>query len=881
MQGGKIRPTVVSQYRQMNQGFPLSQFYPDLLKVLQAGEGSPRLVNLHIDSRALVHSPAETMFIALKTATGDGHRYLAQVYAKGVRMFLVEEAALAQAEELPADAWLLSPQCGSTLDGLQALARWRRTQHDGHVVGITGSNGKTHVKDWLYQLTAEYLGADNAYRSPGSYNSQIGVALSVWAIPEETQYAFIEAGISQPGEMENLEAMIQPTSGIFTMLGDAHLAAFRDKQHLADEKAILFKGCDFVVCPADDPIIGQALAPYPIRKIDWGFLSATDAYIQVSKTEHGWRGKIPTATSKYHPTDGVNVEDGDVYSFQPKGICVFDMLEIVQPVGNMLSVAGWLSQQDWFHWGYPGLLLLTDGGPRVEDRLQILQGPNNTTIIRDVASSDLTSLRLALDTLSTQHQHDKRTVILSDILGSGIGEGERYAQAAQLLRAAGVSRVIGVGPQMTQHLGQFGGDAIAYISTEALLDVLPSVAFGDETVLVKGSSAFKLGRVADELVAATHSTLLHIDLNAVGENLTVFRSLLRPGTKIMAMVKALSYGAGQVEIANELVHRGVDFLAVAYTDEAIALRKQGIFAPTLVMSPQPAEFRKLVRGNLSVSIHSLEGLRHFAQIARSEYNRELNVHLKLDTGMHRLGLNEDQLAEALEYFYDEGRRPFNIEGVYSHLSGSEDPSMDEFTQVQISQFNRMAHQVAVAEAEYYRRFAQPEIEPILRHLLNTSGIARHPIAQYEMVRVGIGLYGLETSGTLNEKLSPALSMTSKILSIREVPSGESVGYGTSGKLDKRRRIATIGAGYADGLDRRLGNGGWKVMVNGQLAPTIGNICMDMSMIDVSGIDCQEGDVVEIFGKRCTLTDMAKAIGTIPYELMARIPSRVRRVYLRG
>ncbi|MDF1575299.1 MAG: bifunctional UDP-N-acetylmuramoyl-tripeptide:D-alanyl-D-alanine ligase/alanine racemase [Bacteroidales bacterium] len=797
------------------------------------GRGDLPVKRLSIDSRVLTRS-GETLFVAIKGEQHDGHNYIAELYSFGIRSFLV--SMLPDCQAFP-DAGFCYVK--DTLLGLQGIANASRLQFDGEVLAITGSNGKTIVKEWLHQCLGERI---RIHRSPKSYNSQVGVPLSVWGVDARHELALIEAGISRPGEMEKLQQIIQPDTGIFTNLGTAHQENFNSLEEKLKEKLKLFQGCKKVICRSDVTIASRSLLSYmeelETEIVDWS-LGGEARYI------YTLTGQTPAQTRVH-----LKHEDEET--------------DFILPFADDASVENALHVLSY---------CLERGLPReymrarmailepVSMRLEILQGTGGSMLINDTYNSDTGGVAAALDLMGQQDTNQGRIVILSDLLQSGMEDKVLYSEIASLLRSKELDQFIGIGPALTGQRALFPATSLFYPDTEEFLAQMDRARFNGRTVLIKGSRSYAFERITRELQLKTHQTRLETDLNAMVHNLNHFRSLLSRGVQTMVMVKALTYGSGNIEIARLLQYHQVDYLAVAFIDEGVELRKAGIHLPIMVLNPDPSGFGYMLDYHLEPEIYNLRGVQALHKILHNRGIIGFPVHVKLDTGMHRLGFGEEDLGQLLPWLQEP---EIEVSTVFSHLAASGDPDHDRFTEEQINRFNRMSSLLLKETGGSFRR-----------HILNSSGIERFPDAQYDMVRLGIGLHGIgQDSG-----LKAVSSFKTTISQLRSVQAGETVGYSRSGLLKMPGLIATIPVGYADGFHRSLGNGAGSVYVNGHLAPTIGDICMDMAMIDVTGLDVSEGDTVEMFGKHQSVTLLAKQAGTIPYEILSSVPERVKRVYL--
>ncbi|MFT3826915.1 MAG: bifunctional UDP-N-acetylmuramoyl-tripeptide:D-alanyl-D-alanine ligase/alanine racemase [Chitinophagaceae bacterium] len=799
--------------------------------------------HLLTDSRRLVF-PVTTLFFALKGSRRNGHVYLETMYNKGVRNFVVSEPP---AIPLPdANIILVS----NTLQALQQVAAWHRRQFSIPVIGITGSNGKTIVKEWLNQLLEERY---NIIRSPRSYNSQIGVPLSVWPMNETHELAIFEAGISQTGEMDQLQKIIQPTIGIFTNIGEAHSEGFLNVRQKVNEKLRLFLQVKLLIYCKDAPDVNEGVAQLRqtvnrenLELFNWSML--TDATLQIL-TIYKEDGKTQITATYKEETISITIPFTDDASVENAINCWCLLLHLKIPA-ETIRVKMWQL------------------GP-VAMRLEMKEGINNCSIINDSYSADLSSFTIALDFLAQQHQHSKRTVILSDILQSARSEKELYTEVARMLVQKQVNRLIGIGDRIAHHRTIFETAGIAelafYPSVDALKNDFLHLHFRDETILLKGARVFELEQVDRLLEQKVHQTVLEIDLTAMVHNLKQYQALLQPATKLMAMVKAFSYGSGSYEIANVLQFHKVDYLAVAYADEGVELRKGGINLPVMVMNPEPSTFDIIVQYNLEPDLYSPELMASFESFLKKQGINRYPVHIELETGMNRLGFSEQQLPGLLQSV----QNPlFTVQSVFSHLAASDEAQHDDFSHQQFETFLRMVKQLQ-AVISY----------PFIRHITNTAGIMRFPEWQLDMTRLGIGLYGIDSTNKHTMDLREVSTLKSTIAQVKNIKAGETVSYGRRGVASRDSRIATVRIGYADGYPRRLGNGTGKMWVNGTLAPVIGTICMDMTMIDITDIPhIKEGDEVVVFGKELPVEQVAHWAETIPYEMLTSVSHRVKRIY---
>jgi Alr-MurF fusion protein len=794
---------------------------------------------LATDSRT-VYMSQQLMFVAINGERHDGHRFVTELYQKrNVRLFLVSEW-FSEWSDLNEAAFLI---VDDTLKALQTLASANRMKFSSPVLAITGSNGKTVIKEWLFQLMEDR----RIIRSPKSYNSQIGVPLSLWLLEPEADLAIIEAGISLPGEMQHLQQMIQPTEGIFTNIGTAHQENFKDLQQKVREKLQLFRECDRLFYCSDHTLIDNEIKAMPADAkpkslFCWGHSDNADLQVKeiirqkaVSEIKTSYKGNSFSFSIPF--IDEASVENA-------LHACLY-MLVSGYNTDVIASRMKTLSP--------------------VAMRLEMKKGVQNCSLINDSYNSDLHSLEIALDLLAGQQQHEKKTLILSDILQTGRYEKELYAEVAEMVKSRGVNKIIGIGQSLMHQAALFGPDIRTFADTAAFLEALPGMDFRNEAILLKGARPFGFERILAQLELRTHRTVLEINLNAMVHNLNFYRSKLKPDTKIMIMVKAFSYGSGSYEIARMLEYQKVDYLAVAIADEGVTLRQAGITTPIAVMNPEEGSHELMIEHRLEPEIYSYRTLNAFSKALAQSKTTDYPIHLKLDTGMHRLGFMEDQLDELIPHLKS---NPYvRVQSVFSHLATADDPDQAGFVHEQIDCYRRMSKKII--EGIGY---------PVIRHLLNSPGIERFAEAQMEMVRLGIGLYGVSCYN--QDKLQNISTLKSTISQIKTVPAGETVGYGRKGKTNGHDKvIGVIPIGYADGLNRRFGNGGTSFVVNGKEAPTIGNICMDLCMIDLTGIEnVHEGDEVQIFGPQMPAAKLADSIGTIPYEIFTSVSPRVKRVY---
>lgn len=789
------------------------------------------------DSRSLCF-PEETLFFALKTKRNDGHKYIADLYERGVRNFVV--GTLTTEPESYPDANFLV--VGSPLKALQRLASRHREQFQVPVVGITGSNGKTIVKEWLYQiLSPERI----ITRSPRSYNSQIGVPLSVWMMNEHTELGIFEAGISEMGEMEALKPIIQPTIGVLTNIGGAHQENFTSLQDKCMEKLQLFKDCDVIVYNGDNELISSCVSKslFTAREIAWS-------------TKDNERPLFIESIQK--DNTGTTIKYRYLGFFKEYRIPFIDDASIENSL-HCLAVALYLmvSPEDIAE----RMLHLEP----IAMRLEVKEGKNGCILINDSYNSDFASLDIALDFMArrTEDKERKRTLILSDILETGQSGKLLYRQVAELVHSRGVNRIIGVGEEISASASRFEIEKNFFRSTSELIESGILSTLKNEVVLIKGARMFHFDQITDLLELKVHETILEINLNALTDNLNFYRNKLKPETKMVCMVKASAYGAGSFEIAKTLEDHRIDYLAVAVADEGADLRKAGIGSSIIIMNPEVTAFKTMFDYRLEPEVYSFHLLEELIKAAEREGATNCPIHIKIDTGMHRLGFDPADMPRLIERL----KRQSAVipRSVFSHLVGSDAERFDAFTRHQIETFEQAASEL---QAGFSHK--------ILRHICNTAGIQRYPGAQFDMVRLGIGLYGIDPF--TNQMLHNVTTLKTTILQIHDVPADETVGYSRKGVLNRNSRIAALPIGYADGLNRHLGNGKGYCLVNGQKAPYVGNICMDVCMIDVTDIDCKEGDKAIIFGDELPVTVLSDILDTIPYEILTSVSERVKRVY---
>lgn len=803
------------------------------------------------DSRKLLF-PSSSLFFALNGSRRQGFHFIEELYQKGVRSFVIDQKMPAEklAQYADADFLLVS----DTLQALQLLAAFHRKQFLLPVIGITGSNGKTIVKEWLYQLLSDkYV----IVRSPKSYNSQIGVPLSVWQLNETHNLAIFEAGISHPNEMHQLEKMIAPSIGVLTNIGDAHSEGFLNIRQKINEKLKLFLHSDVLVFNADNPDVNNAVNTFA------GNVRNEGNFQLFSWSRHGKATLQITSVIKegsYTVISAIDHRDTAMEHVVKITIPFTDEASIENAI-NCWCVLLYLKMDDAF------IAAKMPQLRSVEMRLELKKGINNCSVINDSYSADINSLTIALDFLVQQQQHPNRTLVLSDILQSGKSGGELYATVANILEQKKISRFIGVGPEVSKQKAAFAniGDTSFFSSTAELKQAFHTLHFHNETILLKGARIFEFEQISHLLEEKVHQTVMEINLNAITHNLKQYQQVLHPGVKVMAMVKAFSYGSGSFEIANLLQFHKVDYLAVAYTDEGVELRKAGITLPIMIMNAEDVTYDLMVQYNLEPELFSFSILNGFQQYLQQSGISDYPVHIKLDTGMHRLGFEAkdvERLAELLK-----SSTTFKVQSVFSHLAASDSAALDDFTQIQADIFLKSC--TALQEATGYT---------FLRHIGNTAAIHRHKNLQLDMVRLGIGLYGVDSSPTMQQRLRNVTTLKTTISQIKKVKAGETVGYSRTGTVKKDAVIATVRIGYADGYPRALSNGKGKMWVNGKLVPVIGSVCMDMTMLNITGVTVAEGDDVIVFGEPLSVHEVAGWGKTIPYEILTGISQRVKRVY---
>ena len=801
------------------------------------GSASANVNWILTDSRSLCF-PEETLFFALKSQRNDGHKYVQELYKRGVRNFVVSR--------LPQD--MVADDCNffvvdDTLHALQMLAASHRSQFNIPVVGITGSNGKTVVKEWLNQLLSP---VKVVTRSPRSYNSQIGVPMSVWLLNEKTEVALFEAGISKINEMEALYKVIKPTIGVLTNIGTAHQENFYSLEEKCMEKLRLFTSSDVIVYNGDDSLISSCVAKSMLsaREIAWS-TTDSDKPLFISSIEK--KENETHISYRYIGTDGnftiPFIDDASIENaLNCLGVCLYMMIPQDVIVEQMKSLEP------------------------VAMRLEVKDGNHGCTLINDSYNSDINSLDIALDFMRRRADVSgrKHTLILSDMLQTGLNAKNLYRKVAQLVNGRGVDKIIGVGNEISSAADRFEMEKYFFHTTADLLESDVFKKLHDEVILVKGSRDYRFEEIIECLEKQVHETILEINLGAVVENLNYYRSFMKPETKMVCMVKASAYGAGSVEVAKTLQDHNVDFLAVAVADEGATLRKAGITSNIMIMNPEMTAFKKMFDYGLEPEVYNFKLLDALIKAAEKEGITNMPIHIKLDTGMHRLGFNpETDVPELINRL--KNQNALMPRSIFSHFVGSDDDSFDDFSEYQFNLFDKASKQIQAAFPH-----------KILRHICNSAGIEHFPERHLDMVRLGLGLYGINSRN--NKTIHNVSTLKTTLLQIRDVPAGDTVGYSRKGKITRPSRIAAIPIGYADGLNRHLGNGNAYCLVNGQKAYYVGNICMDVFMIDVTDIPCKEGDKAIIFGDELPVTVLSDILGTIPYEVLTGISTRVKKVY---
>lgn len=806
------------------------------LDLASTDQGDTMVSVLLTDSR-MVTLPNETLFFAIRGANNNGHDYITSLYQKGVRLFVVDKRFVVS-DHLREASFLV---VDNVVDALQEVALMRRELFNGKVIGITGSNGKTIVKEWLYHLLWPQL---RLVRSPKSYNSQVGVPLSLWQLESNYDAAIIEAGISKPNEMANLQRMIKPQIGIFTNIGQAHQQNFTSLEEKLDEKLKLFSNSEVLICNGDSVWLDKIEAKLLKSKLfAWGEKESNNIRV-VSKDVNGNKTQIAfTFRQQLYTLIIPFVDEASIENVMHAVACTawldVDLYQVCERCSSLVPV---------------------------EMRLEVKEGRNGTVVINDYYNSDFYSLTIALNFVARQagKYGGNPVVILSDIYQSGMQPEVLYAEIAKLMIERNIEQFIGVGKEVSRFKHLFANNSLFFYSTEELLNSLSVEQFADRVILLKGARIFKFENLSRRFAAQRHLTSLEIKLSAFVSNLNHFRSILPKGTKIVGMVKAFGYGSGSPDIARLLTVHGCDYLGVAVADEGVELREAGIKTPIMVMTPEKGSFDVLVNYRLEPEIYAFDELKDLCRYLQRSNVTEYPVHIKIDTGMHRLGFEPARLPKLIEFL--KNAPEIEVKSVFSHLAGADEEIFDPFTLQQIDTFKTCCAQI---ETELGKT--------VIKHILNSAGSERFPQYAFDMVRLGIGLYGV--SATDKKRLTQIATLKSSIVQIKDIPFGETVGYGRRGVLERTSRVATLPIGYGDGLNRKLGNGCGHVIVNGQKAPYVGNICMDLCMVDITGLDVHEGDEVTIFGEGLPIWEVASWLDTIPYEVITAISRRVKRVYV--
>ena len=793
-------------------------------KTLQLFRDQP-VATLLTDSRKAI--PVEgAVFFAISGRHHDGHKFVSKLYEQGIRQFIVEKPVA----ELGTNANVLLVD--ASIVALQKIVAAHRSGIRVPVIAITGSNGKTIIKEWLYQLLSPDF---KIAKNPASYNSQLGVPLSVWQIQSHHTLGIFEAGISTVNEMEHLQKVLQPTLGIFTNIGPAHDEGFQSTGQKIREKLRLFSNTARVIYCKDHPLIDEAMQAAGIPGFSWSTNDRAD--VRITAHEKGYRVISP------HAEFALELPFSDQASIENCFHCLAVLLHFdIKP---------------------PEIQKRFSALRAVPMRLELKEGINQCLIIDDTYNNDLAGLQVSLDFLAHQHQKKKKRVILSDIHESGLSNAALIKKVSSLLLAGHVNNFVGIGPVLSSYQSDFPPGSVFFASTEEFLKEFNFLALLDEVILIKGARVFTFEKIVHHVQRKVHGTVMEIDLGALVDNLNYFKSLLQPSTKIMAMVKAFGYGSGSTEIANVLQYHRVDYLGVAYADEGVELRKNNVTIPVMVMNPAEEAFDTLIKYQLEPEVYNFRTLQSLGEFLQG---RVCKIHIKLDTGMRRLGFDEEEIDGLGTLLLE--RPNLKVASIFSHLAGADEGTHDSFSREQAGKFHELADQLS-------RRL---NFRP-LYHILNSSGILRLSEFQFDMVRLGIGLYGIDPTEDRSSSLKPVATLKTIISQIKHVPAGESVGYGRQGRSARPLTIATIAIGYADGFSRAFSQGVGKVMVHGRFAPVIGNVCMDMSMIDITDIPAREGDEVIIFGRDIAIQELAKSIGTIPYEILTRTSERVKRIFV--
>ena len=813
----------------------------DIVKAKTGNLTTATVNTLLIDSRSLTY-PESTLFFAIRTKSNDGHKYIKQLYDKGVRNFVVEYIP---EEKFDDNTNFVIVK--DTLSALKQVAKYHRQRFNIPVIGITGSRGKTTVKEWLYQLLRDDY---NIVRSPRSYNSQIGVPLSIWDIDDNSEIAIIEAGISQRNEMSTLADIIKPTITVITNIGNEHAEGFDSIYEKSTEKLRLSESSECVIYNSNDSVIYSGIINlgYGTQEICWS-KSNTDVPLFISSViKH--KNSTTINFSFLLSDKSITIPFTTNYAIENAINCLATLYSLKIEINDNIIQR---------------FAKLTPVGTRID----VSEGVNQCLIVYDTYTCDYKSLAQSIDFTNRRATAIRTsTVILSDVLEENIPEKEVYQNIANLLKIKNIKRLIGVGEKISKYADLFKCDARFFTSTEEMAKNLSQSDFSNELILIKGAPEFNFSLINEKLEARQHETVLEVNLDALVNNFNFYKSHLKPDTKIVCMLKASGYGAGSYELAKTLQNHGANYIAVAAHDEGIDLREAGITMPIMVLNPKVVNYKSLFDNHLEPEIFSFEMCQEIIHEAQKFGIENYPIHIKIDTGMRRLGFIYEELPQLIELLKSQTYiRPASI---FSHLATADDFAKTDYAQQQFDYFDKCSE-----------LFCSSFDTPIMRHILNTDGIVRFPEHQYEMVRLGIGLYGIPTLGNdYDSSLRPVSSLHSVIIQIREWEAGSTIGYGCKGVLKRKSKIATIPIGYADGFNRRLGGGVGEIYINGKKVPTVGNICMDLFMADVTDADCKIGDKVEIFGEHITANEIADKLGTIPYEVLTSVSTRVKRIYYR-
>ncbi|MEO5602253.1 MAG: bifunctional UDP-N-acetylmuramoyl-tripeptide:D-alanyl-D-alanine ligase/alanine racemase [Cyclobacteriaceae bacterium] len=786
------------------------------------------ITTLITDSRKGASVLEGGLFFAVAGVHHDGHQYISKLYGQGIRQFVVER-------DLPEFANLEEANIiivHGSIQALQQIVADHRSHISAPVIGITGSNGKTIIKEWLYQLLSPDF---KIAKNPASYNSQLGVPLSVWQLQSHHTLGIFEAGISTRNEMQCLEKVLKPTIGIFTNIGSAHDEGFHDIFEKISEKLTLFKDTELVIYCKDHVSIDDAIQKTELRALNWGYgekstirIIKKNTHYLVSSNQQQFALKIPF-------TDQASIEN------------CFHCITVLIHFG--------FKPYDIQH----RILLLK----AIPMRLELKEGINRCQIIDDTYNNDLAGLQVSLDFLANQRQRSRKRIILSDIHESGLSDTALAKKISALISGSHTNQFIGIGPVLSSFQNDFPPGSVFYRSTEEFLKEFNLSSIQDEIVLIKGARVFAFEKIVTQLQQKAHGTVMEIDLGALVYNLNFFKACLQPSTKIMAMVKAFAYGSGSKEIANVLQYHKINYLGVAYADEGIELRRNNITLPIMVMNPSEESFATLLKHDLEPEVYNFKILLSLLDFIQGQ---SCKIHIKIDTGMHRLGFEEDQMDTLIDLLRTHPN--LKVASIFTHLAGADEPRHDNFSKEQVACFKKIADRISGILPD----------KP-LYHVLNSPGILRLPEFQFDMVRLGIGLYGIDPTENTSLLLKPVATLKTIISQIKNIDAGESIGYGRRGRAESPMTIATIAIGYADGFSRAFSNGKGKVFLNGAVASVVGNVCMDMSMIDITGIPAEEGDDVIIFGKQLPIQQLAKSIHTIPYEILTSTSERVKRIFV--